>query len=59
MKITICNCGSNKESWWIYDARGIPLCKVCEKCEEDKKKKYRKDVLVDSNYECGEEIDED
>ena len=59
MKIYICNCGSGKESWWICDARGIPLTRVCGECEEIKKKSYRVDVLYDSNYECNEEIDED
>ena len=59
MKIRLCNCGSGKESWWIYDARGIELARVCEDCEETKKKSYRVDVLYDSNYECNEEIEED
>ena len=59
MKIRICNCGSRKESWDIYDARGIFLTRVCENCEETKMKSYRKDVLEDPDYECNEEIEED
>lgn len=54
-----CNCGSNNFPFWIYDARGIPLVRVCNSCEEEKLKRYRKDVLSDSEYECCEEIDED
>ena len=46
-------------SWWEYDARGLPLCRVCEKCEEVKLSAYRKDVLTDSNYWVDEPIDED
>ena len=59
MKIRLCNCGSEKESWWICDARFIPLTRVCEDCEEIKKKAYRIDVLVNPDYECNEEIEED
>lgn len=54
-----CKCGSNNYPFWIHDAHGIPLVKACESCEEEKLKKYRPEVLNDSNYECCEEIDED
>jgi hypothetical protein len=36
---------SNNETWWAYDGRGIPLCKVCEDCEGEKLSKYRPEVL--------------
>ena len=33
------------ESWWEYDAQGIPLCRVCEKCVEVKLSRYRPEIL--------------
>lgn len=55
----LCNCGSNKYSWWKNDARGIPLCRVCEDCSVKKLKRYRPEVLTNPEYESYEEIDED
>ncbi len=39
-------------SWWAKDARGIELCRVCEKCEEFKMRRYRPEVLIDSQYQA-------
>ena len=36
------------EGWMEYDARGIPLTFVCDKCVDDKLKRYRRDVRTDS-----------
>jgi hypothetical protein len=48
------------ESDIAYDARGIPLCRVCAHCRKDRLSKYRPEVLTDSNYDTfGEQIDED
>jgi hypothetical protein len=44
-------------SWWEYDARGIPLCRVCHECEKEKLSHYRKDVLEDPNYITNEPIE--
>ena len=33
------------ESWWEYDARGIPLCRVCDECRQEKLSKYRPCIL--------------
>jgi len=44
-------------TWWEYDARGIPLARVCDDCREEKLKKYRPEVLNDSNYEADEPIE--
>jgi hypothetical protein len=41
-----------------YDARGIFLTYVCEKCEKEKLSHYRPDVLTDSNYWHDEPIDD-
>ena len=46
-------------SWWEYDARGIPLCRVCDKCEEVKLAQYRSDVLGNSLYLADEPIEEE
>jgi len=56
-QIRPCPCGSGKDSWWENDARGIPLCRVCEKCEKEKLARYRPDVLSDSNYWADEPIE--
>lgn len=32
-------------SWWAYDAKGIELCRVCEKCEREKLSQYRPEIL--------------
>ena len=52
------NCGHTKDnSWWEYDARGIPLTRVCDKCRKEKLSHYRRDVLTDGNYEADEDIE--
>lgn len=40
-----CPCGSGENSWWEYDAKGIPLCRVCPDCEEEKLSRYRPEIL--------------
>jgi len=54
-----CPCGSGQSSWWELDARGIPLDRVCKKCKKEKLARYRKDVLVNPNYQSDEPIYED
>jgi len=53
----LCPCGSQHYSSWQYDARGIALCRTCDKCHNDKMKRYRPDVLTDSNYWADEIIE--
>lgn len=36
---------SNEYSWWEHDARGIPLCRVCDKCRKQKLSGYRPEIL--------------
>jgi hypothetical protein len=36
---------SREESWPEYDAQGIFLCMVCEKCEREKLSAYRPEIL--------------
>ncbi len=57
MRIILCSCGSGQESWWAYDARGIELARVCEKCEKEKLSHYRPEVLDDPNYDADEPIE--
>lgn len=54
-----CPCGSEKNSWWESDARGIPLARVCVECKENKLKKYRPEVLTNSNYYSDEPVEAD
>jgi hypothetical protein len=54
-----CPCGSGFPSQWEYDARGIPLCRVCVKCVEEKLAGFRPDVLTDPNYWTDEPVEED
>jgi len=54
-----CPCKSGKPSHWQHDARGIPLCRTCEDCHQQKMARYRSDVLRNPSYECDEQIDED
>lgn len=54
-----CPCGSGEPSTIEYDARGIPLVRVCRKCRAEKLSRYRPEVLTDHNYECDERIEED
>ena len=36
---------TNRPSWWEHDAQGIPLCRVCEVCREQKLARYRPEIL--------------
>jgi hypothetical protein len=36
----------NEYSWWEYDARGIELARVCDKCVDAKLAKYRPEILT-------------
>jgi len=48
-----------EESWWLHDARGIPVGRVCDACEDTVRAKYRLDIFEDPNYHADEEIEED
>ena len=54
-----CPCGSEKNSWWESDARGIPLARVCVECKEKKLSKYKPSVLTNPNYHADEPIEAD
>ena len=44
------------ESWWVNDAQGIPLCRVCDECEAKKLARYRPEILT--GYDQSD-VDED
>ena len=33
-------------SYWVNDAQGIPLCRVCPKCRAKKLARYRPEILT-------------
>lgn len=37
---------SSKPSWWLKDAHGIELCRVCTDCIAEKKRRYRPEILT-------------
>ncbi len=57
MSARTCNCGSGKECWLESDARGIPLCTVCEDCRAERLGTYRHEVLTDPHYQAYEPIE--
>jgi hypothetical protein len=36
----------DKYGWWVHDYQGIPLCKVCDDCEQQKLSRYNPWVLT-------------
>lgn len=45
--MTDCNRHSKDDgSWWEHDAQGIPLCRVCDKCVDEKLSRYRPEILT-------------
>jgi len=50
---------STNPSWWVYDAEGIPLCRVCEACKHEKLARYHPEILRGYHrHEVDEPIDE-
>lgn len=50
-----CSCGSGKPSEWQNDGRGIPLCRTCADCHDEKMKRYNPVIL---EYYTQEDVDE-
>jgi hypothetical protein len=49
-----------EDSWWEYDAQGIPLCRVCFECKEEKLSRYRPEILTGyTQADVDEPIDEE
>lgn len=54
-----CPCGSEKDSVLLYDARGIPLVRICLDCRDEKLSTYREEVLSNPDYYADEPIEEE
>ena len=52
-----CNCGSGLPREEVYDARGIFVTFVCDKCREKKLSGFRPEIFTDGDYECDEPVD--
>jgi hypothetical protein len=55
--LDLCPCGSGERKDSLEDARGIFCCYVCSKCEDEKRSRYRVEVLEDPQYEADEQIE--
>jgi len=52
-------CEHSGDSWWEYDAQGIPLARVCDKCVDAVLSKYRPEILSGySQSDVDESIEE-
>ena len=59
MNETNCNMHTKFDgSYWVNDARGIPLARVCADCKTAKLAKFRREVLTNSNYSANGSIEE-
>ena len=56
--MTDCPCGSGLLPTLVYDARGIELGFMCERCRKRRLASYRPEVLIDPNYEHEEPLDD-
>tara|TARA_R110002110_G_scaffold296034_1_gene510217 strand:- start:422 stop:619 length:198 start_codon:yes stop_codon:yes gene_type:complete len=54
----VCGCGSGEVSREVNDARGIYVCRVCDKCERAKLSGYRRDIFTRADYWHDEPIDD-
>jgi len=51
---------SKEPSRWVNDAQGIPLCRVCDRCESEKLSRYRPEILTGYNqHDVDEPIEEE
>lgn len=40
------NCNHTKQnSWWVNDAQGIPLARVCSNCEQERLSQFRPEII--------------
>jgi hypothetical protein len=47
----ICKGGvpSNTPFWWVHDAQGIELARVCAACRDEKLSRFRPEILTGYN----------
>ena len=46
-------------SWWVKDARGIEIARVCDGCKSVKLAGYRRDIFTNALYQAEEPIDDE
>jgi len=46
-----CNCGSGQYKYALYDGYGIFLTYVCDKCEDERRKKFRLDIMEQYDHD--------
>ena len=56
-RVTLCHCNSGLHSEEVFDGHGIYLCRVCDKCKDERLKGFRSDIF--DNYQTDEQIEED
>lgn len=55
-----CPCGSGFDSRWALDGRGIPLCRTCPTCHDEKMSRYNPAILdYYTQADVDEQIEED
>ena len=54
-----CPCGSGLYRRPLYDARGIFVAYVCDRCEAKVESRYRPDIFTDPGYWHDEPLEED
>jgi hypothetical protein len=60
MKDDPCIEGHEEYSWWEHDAQGIPLCRVCDRCVDQRLSRYRPEILSGySQADVDEPIEEE
>jgi hypothetical protein len=51
---------SERETFWVNDAQGIPLARVCGRCKKEKLSRYRPEILSGYNEnDVDESIEEE
>ena len=54
-----CAEGHEEGSFILHDARGIPVARVCDRCEAHVIARYRPEIFTDASYEADEPIEAD
>lgn len=54
-----CRCGSGLVCRDLNDARDILVARVCDRCENSIRLRYRNEIFTDPNYWADERIEED
>jgi hypothetical protein len=52
-----CSCGSDLPRHEIRDARGIFCAYACDKCDAEKRARYRPEIFASAAYEADEAIE--